>query len=150
MAILATISDVQDYEPDILDYGILDFEEEIIKAQADVFRELRIKWWPTQQVGLYDVRYLTGGNQEPDEDLYTASQLTRATCYHALGYHIYPKLAKFDIDQDIFERKMQFYREEFNREIDLVLRDGVEYDIDSSGTVTDDEKEATHYLRLKR
>jgi hypothetical protein len=150
MAILATISDVLEYEPDILDYGIPDFDDEITKAQADVFRELRIKWWPTQQVGLYDVRYLTGGNQEPDEDLYTASQLTRATSYHALGYHIYPKLAKFDIDQDIFERKMQFYREEYQREIDLVLRDGVEYDIDSSGTVTDDEKEATHYLRLKR
>jgi hypothetical protein len=150
MAILATISNVLEYEPDILDYGIPDFEEEIAKAQADVFRELRIKWWPTQQVGLYDVRYLTGGNQEPDEDLYTASQLTRATCYHALGYHVYPKLAKFDIDGDIFERKMTFYREEFNRELDLVLRDGVEYDIDSSGTVTDDEKEATHYLRLKR
>lgn len=147
---LATISDIQDYEPDILNYGIPDFTDELTKAQADVFRDLRIKWWPTQVLGLYDVKYLTGGNQEPDEDLYNASQLTRATVYQALGFHIYPKLAKFEPETDIFERKMEYYRAEYEREIDLVLRDGVEYDRDSSGTFDDTEKEATHYLRLKR
>lgn len=150
MATLATISDIQEYEPDILDYGIPDFDAEISKAQADVFRDLRIKWWPTQMIGLYDARYLTGTNLEPDEDLYTASQLTRAAVYNALGFHIYPKLAKFEPETDIFERKMEFYRAEYAREIDLVLRDGVEYDMDSSGTVADNEREATHYLRLKR
>ena len=147
---LATISDVEEYEPDITDYGIPDFDAEITKAQADVFRDLRIRWWPTQTIGLYDVKYLAGGMMEPDEDLYTASQLTRATVYNALGFHIYPKLAKFEPETDIFERKMEFYRQEYAREIDLVLRDGVEYDADSSGTVTEDEREATHYLRLKR
>ena len=45
---------------------------------------------------------------------------------------------------------MLFYREEYNREFDLVLRDGVEYDQDSSGTVDDSEREPTHFLRLKR
>lgn len=149
MATLATISDIEQYEPDILDYGIPDFDDEITRAQADVFRDLRIKWWPTQQIGLYDAKYITGA-LEPDEDLYTASQLTRATAYQALGFHIYPKLAKFEPETDIFERKMEFYREEYAREFDLVLRDGVEYDLDSSGTVTDAEKEPTHYLRLKR
>ena len=51
---------------------------------------------------------------------------------------------------DIFERKMEFYRKEYEREMDLVLRDGVEYDMDSSGDVSDAEKEPTHFLRLKR
>lgn len=148
--ILATITDIQQYEPDITNYGIPDFDAEVSKAQADVFRDLRIRWWPTQMIGLYDLKYLTGSNMEPDEDLFTASQLTRATCYQALGYHIYPKLAKFEPETDIFERKMDFYRKEYERELDLVLRDGVEYDLDSSGTVTDTEKEPTHYLRLKR
>lgn len=147
---LATISDVEEYEPDITDYGIPDFDAEITKAQADVFRDLRIRWWPTQTIGLYDVKYLAGGMMEPDEDLYTASQLTRATVYNALGFHIYPKLAKFEPDTDIFERKMEFYRKEYERELDLVLRDGVEYDLDSSGTVSDTEREPTHFLRLKR
>jgi len=146
----ATISDIQDYEPDILDFGIPDFDEELTKAQNDVFRDLRIRWWPTQQIGLYDLRRLASGQIEPDEDLYTASQLTRATVYNALGFHVYPKLAKFEPDQDLFERKMEFYRKEYERELDLVLRDGVEYDADSSGIVTDTEKEPQHFLRLKR
>jgi len=147
---LLTIADIQDYEPDILNYGIPDFDEEITKAQNDVFRDLRIRWWPTQQIGLYDIKYLSTGQIEPDEDMYTASQLTRAAVYQCLGFHVYPKLAKFDADQDIFERKMDFYRKEYEREMDLVLRDGVEYDMDSSGNVDDAEKEPAHFLRLKR
>ena len=147
---LASISDVEDYEPDILSFGIPDFTEELTKAQNDVFRDLRIQWWPTYQTGLYDLKYLASGQQEPDEDLYTASQLTRAACYQALGFHIYPKLAKFEPETDLFERKMDFYRAEYARELDLVLRDGVEYDADSSGTVDTAEREPTHYLRLKR
>tara|TARA_A100001201_G_scaffold102178_2_gene87755 strand:+ start:6488 stop:6940 length:453 start_codon:yes stop_codon:yes gene_type:complete len=150
MATLLTISDIQEYEPDILNYGVPDFATEITRAQNDVFRDLRIKWWPTQTIGLYDLKYIAGGNTEPDEDLYTPSQLTRAAVYQCLGYHIYPTLSKFEPDQDIFERKMLFYREEYQREFDLVLRDGVEYDLDSSGTVDDTEREATHFLRLKR
>jgi hypothetical protein len=147
---LATIADVEEYEPDITNYGIPDFDGEITRAQADVFRDLRIRWWPTQTIGYYDIKFVAGGKLEPDEDLYTASQLTRVCVYNALGFHIYPKLAKFEPDTDIFERKMQFYRDEYARELDLVLRDGVEYDLDSSGTVTDNEREPQHFLRLKR
>ena len=147
---LLTISDIQTYEPDILNYGIPDFDTELTQAQSDVFRDLRIRWWPTQNIGLYDIKYLSTGQTEPDEDMYTASQLTRASVYQCLGFHVYPKLAKFDSEQDIFERKMDFYRKEYEREMDLVLRDGVEYDMDSSGNVSDAEKEPTHYLRLKR
>lgn len=147
---LLTIADIQDYEPDILNYGIPDFDEEITKAQSDVFRDLRIRWWPTQNIGLYDIKYLSTGQTEPDEDMYTASQLTRAAVYQCLGFHVYPKLAKFDAEQDIYERKMDFYRKEYEREMDLVLRDGVEYDMDSSGNVSDAEKAPTHFLRLKR
>lgn len=150
MAILATITDVAAFEPDIENYGISDFDGEIVKAQADVFRDLRIRWWPTQQIGLYDVKHVAGGNQEPDEDLYTASQLTRACVYQALGYHIYPKLSRFEPDVDVFERKMEHYRAEYEREMDLVLRDGVEYDLNNDNTISDNEKVATHHLRLKR
>ena len=147
---LATIDNVKEYEPDILNYGLADFTAELTKAQADVLRDMRIRWWPTQQMGLYDLRILGTGQTEPDEDLYTASQFTRACVYQALGFHIYPKLAKFEPDLDIFERKMEFYRKEYERELDLVLRDGVEYDLDSSGTVSDAEKQTESFLRLKR
>jgi|TARA_R110002074_G_scaffold151389_3_gene305115 hypothetical protein len=147
---LATITDIESYEPDIINFGIPDFDGEITKAQNDVFRDLRIQWYPTYRHGKYDISVLTSGEIEPDEDLYTASQLTRAACYNALGFHIYPKLAKFEPDEDLFERKMKFYRDEYEREFSLILRDGVEYDADSSGTVSESEKEATYFLRLKR
>mgnify|MGYP003111863593 CR=1 FL=1 len=75
MATLLTISDIQEYEPDILNYGVPDFATEITRAQNDVFRDLRIKWWPTQTIGLYDLKYIAGGNTEPDEDLYTPERL---------------------------------------------------------------------------
>ena len=150
MPTLLTIADIQDYEPEILNYGIADLDEEISKAQSDVFRDLRIRWWPTQQIGLYDLKYLAQGNIEPDEDMYNASQLTRAAVYNCLGFHVYTKLTKMDAEQDLFERKMEFYRKEYERELDLVLRDGVEYDHDSSGNVTDTEKAPTSFLRLKR
>ena len=42
MATLATITDIEHYEPDITDFGIPDFDAEITKAQNDVFRDLRI------------------------------------------------------------------------------------------------------------
>lgn len=150
MATIITIDDILEYEGDILNYGIPDFDDEITRGTNDLFRDLRIQWWPTQQIGLYDARYLTGSQLEPDEDLYSADQLKRAAVYQTLGFHIFPQLTKFDPEIDLFERKMEFYRQEYSRELDLVLRDGVEYDMDSSGTVTDDEREATHYLRLKR
>jgi hypothetical protein len=150
MATLLTIDDILKYEPDILNHGIPEFTDEITRAQDDVFRDLRVKWWPTQQVGLYDIKYLASSQREPDEDLYVASQLTTAAVYNALGFHILPMLTKFDVEQDIFERKMEYYRREYEREFDLVLRDGIKYDFDSSGTVSDAEQEPTHYLRLKR
>jgi hypothetical protein len=45
---------------------------------------------------------------------------------------------------------MEHYRAEYEREMDLVLRDGVEYDLNNDNTISDNEKVATHHLRLKR
>ena len=148
--VLCTISDIQEYEVDILQYGIPNFTNEITRANADVVRDIRVKWWPTQQIGVYDINYLGLNQQEMNEDLLTASQWTTAAVYQALGFHILPKLAKFEVDGDVFYNKMEFYRKEYDREFDLVTRDGVEYDLDSSGTVEDREKEPQNYLRLKK
>jgi hypothetical protein len=45
---------------------------------------------------------------------------------------------------------MEFYRREYERELDDEMRFGVSYDADSSGTYSDSEREATVSLRLKR
>lgn len=149
MAIFATISDVTEYEPTILEYGIQDFTDSLTKAQADVERYLRINWWPTQQIGKYDIT-IVGTYIEMEPEKLVASQMTRATVYCALGYYIYSKLSRFEPELDMFHMKMEYYKRMYSEEIDMVIRDGVEYDLDSSGTITDTERTPTYFLRLRR
>lgn len=145
----ATISDLLEYEPTILDYGIQNFDDALTKAQADVERYLRIHWWPSQQIGKFDITII-GLNSEMNADLLTPSQHTRATVYCALGYYIFPQLSRFEPEMDVFQIKLDYYKKMYAEEIDLVLRDGVDYDLDDDGTVTDSEKVPQHYLRLRR
>jgi len=45
---------------------------------------------------------------------------------------------------------MRYYKEKFREEFDLILKSGVEYDIDSSGTVSDSERQTFNFGRLVR
>lgn len=145
----ATIDDIQEYEPDILNFGIQNFDDALTKAQADVERYLRVNWWPSQQIGRFDIT-VVGTNLEMDANKLTDSQMTRAAVYCALGYYIYPRLSKFEPTLDIFQMKMDYYKKMYAEEIDMVIRDGVEYDLDSNGTISDAEKVPQYFLRLKR
>jgi hypothetical protein len=145
----ATINDVLEYEPFIQDYGIFEFDDALNKSQGDVERYLRIHWWPTQQIGKYDITVI-GLNVEMNSALLTESQFTRATVFYALAYYILPRLSKFEPDTDSFQIKMDYYKSRFNEEILAVIQDGVEYDIDGDGNITDVEKEPSYFLRLKR
>lgn len=145
----ATIENVLEYEPQIQDYGIYDFDDALSKAQSDVERHLRIHWWPSQQIGKYDITVI-GLNAEMNANLLTESQFTRATVFNALAYYIFPRLSKFEPDLDVFQIKMDYYKSRFAEEIQAVIQDGVEYDIDNDGTVTDVEKEPAYFLRLQR
>lgn len=149
MATFATIANVQEYEPDILEYGIPNFDDALAKAQADVERYLRINWWPTQLMGAYDIT-LVGNFAVMDPELLNASQLTRATVYCALGYYVYPRLSKFEPDMDMFQVKLDYYKKAYAEEIDLVARDGVEYDYNDDNIFSSAEKETNYFLRLKR
>ncbi len=146
----ATLSDVKQVEPNIDELGIIDIQTEINNAATDVLRDLQTRWWPTYNLSVYDISRLSPGAGRLNSDQLDATQWTKCTVLRALGFHIFPKLAKFDQDQDIFERKMEFYRREYERELDDEMRFGVAYDSDSSGTFSDSEREATVSLRLKR
>jgi len=145
----ATISDVREFEPNIDEYGIQNFDAQLTKAQADVERYLRTHWWPSQQIGRFDITII-GVNAEMDANKLTESQLTRATVYCALGYYIFPLLSKFEPDLDVFQVKLDYYKKMYAEEIQAVIADGVEYDIDSSGDITDAEKTPQYFLRLQR
>ena len=52
--------------------------------------------------------------------------------------------------KDSFQVQMDYYKNRYNEEFQAVLRDGVEYDEDGGGTISDSEKEPIHTLRLIR
>ena len=45
---------------------------------------------------------------------------------------------------------MTYYKRAFDEEFDLILREGVSYDSDSSGDYTDAEERSFHFNRLVR
>ena len=91
-----------------------------------------------------------GFDAEMDETLLTDSQFTRAAVYCALGYYIYPRLSKFEPTLDVFQMKYDYYKKMYAEEIDMVIRDGIEYDVDNNNIVTAAEKTPNYFLRLKR
>ena len=149
MAQFATDTDLLEYVPDIKKYGIQEFLTEHEKTYDDIIRLLNIKWWPTTRFSQYDVSVL-GGSSKLSPSRLKSSQFTRAAVYHVLAYHIYPKLSTFDPDGDAFREQLTFYKGRFEEEFDLILRDGVHYDLDSSGDFTDSEKQSFYRGRLIR
>ena len=149
MAQFATDTDLLEYVPDIKKYGIQEFLTEHEKTYDDIIRLLNIKWWPTTRFSQYDVSVL-GGSSKLSPSRLNSSQFTRAAVYHVLAYHIYPKLSTFDPDGDAFREQLTFYKGRFEEEFDLILRDGVHYDLDSSGDFTGSEKQSFYRGRLIR
>jgi len=148
MANMSQDSDLLEYEPDIQNFGIQSFADLHVKTTADILRKLRSEWWPRATYGRYDIT--TGTYTEMDNNLLTYSQFTRAAVYYTLAEFVFPRLSTFSPDGDVFREKMMFYKEKFASEFSEILRDGVEYDYDSSGTIENSEKQATHFNRLVR
>ena len=149
MATFATDTDLLEYVPDIKKYGIQEFLTEHEKTYDDIIRLLNIKWFPTTGFSRYDISVIGGGTKLSPSKL-NPSQFTRAAVYHVLAYYIFEKLSTFDPDGDSFREQMTFYKSKFQEEFDLILRDGVHYDIDSSGDFTDSEKQSFYHGRLIR
>jgi hypothetical protein len=61
-----------------------------------------------------------------------------------------PQLTKFEPEPDTFQVKMAYYKNRFEEEFDLSLRDGVEYDANDDNIIAADEKTPENFLRLRR
>ena len=131
-------SDLMKLIPDILSLGIESFVLEHPKAQADIERELRIKWWPKK-----------GISGEMTNSKLTSSQFTQASAYLVLWLYALPKLTNW-VDDDRFMHMITFYRARYGEEMEAILNDGVEYDADGDGTIQVDEKIANDANRLDR
>ena len=144
MTAYATLNDLLEVEPSIQEYGILDWDNELSKSTKEVQRILSVRWWPT-----VITQFGTSAKPKMDATLLTADQWTQATVYHALAYHICPKLTQFEPNNDKFQVMMNYYSARFDSEMDLAIREGVEYDADESGTISITEN-AQQTLRLRR
>ena len=140
----ATIDDLLQVEPTITEYGVLDWDAELARSANEINRILQVRWYQSYKT-------TKGVNSAFDASLLTPSQWTQATVYHALAYHITPKLTQFSgAEPDKFQVMMDYYAKRFEHEMDLCLRLGVEYDLDLNGTVSNVEKESLKGLRLVR
>ena len=124
--------------PDILDFGIDNFIDEHALAQAEIEREIRNRWW--KRAGIAG---------EMDSSLLTESQWTRAAAYLVLWKYALPKLTNW-VDNDRFLEMINFYKARYGEEVEAVFADGVEYDEDEDGTITDDERSPSPLNRLSR
>jgi len=141
----ATLADLLAVEPNIQEYGVIEWTTEISRSERELNRIISVRWWPTYRKnnGLSD-------NSLLDTSLLDTTQWTQATVYHALAYHICPKLTQFSPENDKFQVMMDYYRGRFEHEMDLCIREGVRYDADDSGTFSDAEKTSDTTLRLVR
>ena len=150
MSNYATDTDVLEYEPQIKEFGIIDFSAYHAKTTADIQRLLRIEWWPRVSRNYSAGKYFNSTDLEMDATKLTTTQFTRAAVFHVLAYYILPQLTQHGVDRDRFREMIDFYKAKFREEFDLVLQDGVEYDYDGDGTVENTEKQTEHFNRLIR
>ena len=134
----STDSDLTAIIPDILSLGISDFSAEHAKAEADIKREIRHRFWPRTNYG-----------GEMDETLLTDSQWTRANAYLVIWKYAMPQLTNW-VEGDRFREMQSFYRDLYNQELEAVFSDGVEYDYNEDGTVEESERNITIVNRLTR
>tara|TARA_R100000734_G_scaffold18169_1_gene14855 strand:+ start:681 stop:1133 length:453 start_codon:yes stop_codon:yes gene_type:complete len=150
MSNYTTDADILEYEPNIKDYGIIDFSDYHSKTTADIQRHLRIEWWPRVKRQSVGSNYFNSTELEMNTSKLTASQFKNAAVYHILSYYILPKLTQHTAEPDRFRMMIDFYKARFREEFDLVLQDGVKYDWDGDGTVEAHEEQPQHFNRLVR
>jgi hypothetical protein len=134
----STDADLTEYQPDILALGIDSFTEEHDKAQSDIIRELRAKWYSKKST-----------DKELDATLLTDSQFKVASVYLVLWKYALPQLTNW-VDGDRFLEMIKFYKSRYGEEMADILASGVEYDADGDGVVTKSEKVSIGAGRLTR
>tara|TARA_R110000796_G_scaffold70400_1_gene160175 strand:+ start:2720 stop:3175 length:456 start_codon:yes stop_codon:yes gene_type:complete len=150
--VMSTDDNLLEYQADILDFGIDDFDAYHTKAREDILRKLRSEWWVrSRNMTNFDIsRSLP--SLEMDTTRLTESQFTRCAVYRVLSEYALPQLTKWnsDGDEDKFQIMMMHYRKKYDEEFTAILLDGVEYDYNNDNTVTESEKQPFHTRRMVR
>lgn len=142
----ATFDDLKQVEPTIDEYGVLDWDLELARSETEINRVLKVRWYASYQKAHPSII-----NVAMDTTLIDPTQFTQATIYHAMAYHITPKLTQFSgAEPDKFQVMMQYYQGRFEHEMDLILREGVRYDLDDDNTYESSETASVKPNRLVR
>jgi hypothetical protein len=142
----ATFDDLKQVEPTIDQYGVLDWDVELARSETEINRILKVRWYLAYQKAHASIL-----NVDMDITKLDPTQFTQATVYHALAYHIAPKLTQFSGGEpDKFQMQMTYYQGRFEHEMDLILREGVRYDLDDDASYESEEIQPVNSLRLKR
>jgi len=148
--------EIAKYQPDAFNFGIASGDTEAVNFFAqttnDILRALRVEWWPVYKTNIFtDITVLN--TAEMVDTKVNLDQFERAGVYLFIGRFLAPALSKFrpEADKDRFERMGEYYMSEYNKEWQSILEDGVEYDVDASGTIVANEREPLHgFRRLNR
>lgn len=142
----ALFDDLKQVEPTIDSYGVLDWDVELARSETEINRILRVRWYIAYQRAHPSISQVA-----MDVTLLDPTQFTQATVYHALAYHITPKLTQFSgAEPDKFQVMMNYYQGRFEHEMDLILREGVRYDLDDDNTFERAESASVNRGRLVR
>jgi hypothetical protein len=142
----ATFSDLKQVEPTIDEYGVLEWDIELERSETEINRVLKVRWYQA-----YQKSHPSIVNTDINVTLLDPTQFTQATVYHALAYHICPKLTQHSGGEpDKFQVMMQYYQGRFEHEMDLILREGVRYDLNDDNTFEREEILPVNKLRLIR
>ena len=142
----ADFDDLKQVEPTIDEYGVLEWDTELARSENEINRVLKVRWYQA-----YQKAHPSIATVEMDTTLIDPTQFTQATVYHSLAYHICPKLTQFSgAEPDKFQVMMQYYQGRFEHEMDLILREGVRYDLDDDSSYERTETQSVKPLRLVR
>ena len=144
---LFTEADIKEYYPDLHNHGIQDFSDMIAKTDEDIYRLLRIEWYPT--LGLRSYNSVVGGFEGFDTTKLKDSQLKKSAVFYCLYKFILPKLTQWATEGDSFQVQIKYYKEQFDEEFGLAKRE-LFYDHDGDGQFESGEQGIQPAQRLVR
>ena len=119
-----TETDLEKIRPDILNYGVTDWEDQIFRAETHVFRILEARWYRenSDDYGINPSTYPFDPELLKDPD-----QVKLLISYKVLE-NIYLYLMKDSPNADPFERQSETFRKLFKDELATVLTSGLDYE----------------------
>ena len=139
--------DMVEVRPNILLYGVTDFEPQMQESEDIIKRVLDSKWYRARATD-EKINY-TSTPFNAELLLSADTQLKRLAVYKSLQL-CYLHLMKESPEADGFERQMGTFKKLYAEELAEVLSSGLDYDWDESGTIEAGENIQPQIRRLQR